>query len=192
MKRFLMYLGLSPILVGLGCSTAQIKSDFDREVNFSDLRSFDWLDMSISPGSDPYTRNTLLEKRIRNAAVKELKSKGYDNQTSGEPDFLVTYHVGIADKVSVTSYGYSYWPRYYGRFGGYYGPGRVDVRQYKEGTLILDFVDPESNQLVWRGWYVGAVKDREIGEKKIRKAVSHILEEFPPEKKKGKGYSSGY
>ena len=56
-----------------------------------------------------------------------------------------------------------------------------NVRQYTEGTLILDFIDPGSDQLVWRGWYSDAVGEGEISEKKINTAVKHILEKFPPQ-----------
>ena len=66
------------------------------------------------------------------------------------------------------------------------------MRQYREDTfsldfldlesneliLILDFIDPESKQLIWQGWYVGAIEDQEITEAEINKAVKHVLEEF--------------
>ncbi len=77
-------------------------------------------------------------------------------------------------------------------YKGFYDAEEQDVRQYKEDTLslgfldlesnelilILDFIDPESKQLVWQGWYVGAIEDREITEADIKKAVRHVLEEF--------------
>ena len=177
---------MSLILVGMGCSRAQIRSDFDREVNFGTYRSFDWMEKTYTSSNDPYAQNTLTEKRIRNATIWELESKGYRRETTGEPDFLVTYHVGVENRVDVTSYGYSYFPyRHHGHhgYGGYgYSGQNYSVYRYKEGTLILDFVDPETNQLVWRGSYVNVVSRKGIGEKKIKKAIRHILEKFPPEK----------
>ena len=85
-----------------------------------------------------------------------------------------------------TSYGYGYGGRHYRSYGYGYGPrhyghGTYGLHQYKEGTVTLDFIDAESNKLLWRGWYVGAIADGEIGEEKIYTAVKHILEEFPPD-----------
>jgi len=71
----------------------------------------------------------------------------------------------------------------YGGYGyGGYGYGGYGYDDYGyEGILILDFIDAESNELIWRGWYANDVDDGEIGEEQINKAVKHILEKFPPE-----------
>ncbi len=164
--------GIALIVGFVGCSSSHVASDYDREVDFASLKTFGW--MSRTEESAALVRNTLLEKRIRNAVDQVLTSEGYQQETIGNPDFLIAYHTGVADKIDITSYGYGYWPRYYGH-------GSFDLLQYKEGTVVLDIIEPESNQLVWRGWYVGAIADREISEEKIYTAVKHILEEFPPD-----------
>ena len=72
-------------------------------------------------------------------------------------------------------------------FGGgrYYGWGgqNIDVHEYTQGTLILDFVDTKNKHLVWRGSAQGALPDNptpEKIEKKINEAVAKLLEKFPP------------
>ena len=68
------------------------------------------------------------------------------------------------------------------RFGygsGYYGGGRLNV----EVTLVLDFVDPVSNNVIWRGMYKHKMGESGImimTVDKITKAVKKILKEFPP------------
>ena len=106
---------------------------------------------------------------------------GYQKQ-SENPALLIVYHTGLKDKIDVTSRGYGYRPGYYGRghYGGGYGAGGLDVRTYKEGTLILDIVDPETMQLIWRGWAVDALNDLENASMYINKAVREILARFPP------------
>ena len=78
------------------------------------------------------------------------------------------------------SYGY----RGYGRYGypgyGGYGYRGYGGYAYQEATLSLDFVDAESNELLWRGWYVGKIRDGQLSEKKINKAVKRIIKKFPP------------
>ena len=174
MKNVSVFLSLCLMIGLMSCSRSFVKSDYDREVDFANYKTYDWMAQPQKSSSDPLAQNTLLEKRIKNAVEKELTAMGYQKQTTGKPDFLIVYYIGVEDKLDVTSYGYGYWRRYH-------GAGGVDVRQYKEGTLILDIIDPKLDQLVWRGWYVDAVDDREIGMEKIRKAIQHVLEEFPPQ-----------
>ncbi len=127
-----------------------------------------------------------------------LVAKNLSKQANS-PDFLIAFSVAVEDKVDVRSdrfgygYGYGYRPGYY-RFGyrsryygfgygsGYYGNSGLDVYQYKEATLILDFIDPASNELLWRGVYIDEIDESGImKEDKINEAVKHILEKFPPE-----------
>jgi hypothetical protein len=58
----------------------------------------------------------------------------------------------------------------------------ADVRTFQESTLVLDLLDPSSDDLVWRGWGIGIVgtRDRDRGQEKIEKGVRAILAEFPP------------
>ena len=83
------------------------------------------------------------------------------------------------------SYGHGFGHHRFGHhgfgYGGYGYPGYGYDDYGYEGILILDVIDAESNELVWRGWYADEVDDGEIGEKKIRQAVKHILEQFPPQ-----------
>jgi hypothetical protein len=95
-----------------------------------------------------------------------------DTQT---PDLLLTYHVGLKEKVDVSSYGYRW---------GWYGPSSVDVWQYTEGTLAVDFIDGGSKDMVWRGYAVEVVGDPKNQEKRINAAVKKLFKKFPPKPKK--------
>jgi Domain of unknown function (DUF4136) len=74
------------------------------------------------------------------------------------------------------------------RYGGGYGwgagyGGGVTTVEYKEGTLILDLVEPAKKQLIWRATIVGTLQESsednvEIGDKAIAKA----FESYPPPK----------
>ena len=92
-------------------------------------------------------RNSLLDKRIKSAVNDAMAAKGLE-QFESNPGFLVTYHVGVQDKVDVTDWGYSYHP--YDYYGGWAGRD-IQVTQYQEGTLVLDFIDTEGMNLAWRG-----------------------------------------
>lgn len=163
-------------LIGIsGCASISVTTDYDQEVDFARYKTFDWIKQK--PKIPPRRRidATLLDKRIKDAVEAELSFKGYKRVGKGEPDFLVAYHIGAQNKVDVSTYGYRYGPR--GRWVG----RQVEVHRYKEGTLILDFVDPATKQLVWRGTAVGAVHTPGDLERKLLEAVGKLLEEFPPE-----------
>ena len=73
----------------------------------------------------------------------------------------------------------------YGR-RGWYGAGssHTTVRQYEQGTLLLDLIDPESKQLIWRGTGQTRLRDLKTPEERearVREVVDRILERFPPE-----------
>ena len=195
MKNIKLVLGLVLVTGLISCSRSLVRSDYDREINFARLRTFDWKSESEYSGSNSLAKNSLFEKRLKKAVEAELVARNLSKQANS-PDFLITYSVAVENKVDVRSdrfgYGYGYRPGYYGfgyrsryyGFGygsGYYGNGGLDVYQYKEATLILDFIDPASNQLLWRGVYIDEIDDSGmITEDKINEAVEHILEKFPP------------
>jgi len=202
MKNTKVVLGLVLVTGLISCSGRLVRSDYDREINFARLKTFDWKSESEYSGSNGLAKNSLFEKRLRKAVEVELVAKNLSKQAN-RPDFLIAYSVAVEDKVDVRSdrfgygYGHGYRPGYYGfgyrsgyyGFGygsGYYGNGGLDAYQYKEATLILDFIDPASNELLWRGVYIDEIDDSGIiTEEKINEAVKHILEKFPPENSSG-------
>lgn len=177
--------------VALGaCSIMNITSDYDPSTNYSGLSTYNWMPDPQETTGDPRIDNPFLASRIRNAVDNTLAAKGY--LVSDTPDFLIGYHAAVKDKTDVqtinTSYGYGPgwgWEYGYGnRPYGWTGAPETFVYEYEEGSLILDIVDPESNELIWRGSAQAEV-DRsaspEKREKKINEAVERILAQFPPQ-----------
>ncbi len=118
----------------------------------------------------------------------QLESKGY-TQTPDNPDFRIAMHLSKQEKTrveSVTDSGYTYT---FGRrinWGDNLDPGRINVYEYEEGTLILEFVDAQSKELIWRGVGMGDVQRYENLKKKdvrINEDVQKLLKNFPPTKK---------
>ena len=61
------------------------------------------------------------------------------------------------------------------------------MREYREGTLILDVVDASSNKLAWRGTAQAELSeksDAKKSQKLINEAVDEMLEKFPPKPRK--------
>lgn len=173
MKNVPIFLSLCLFFSFLSCSPISVKSDYDHEVDFTKYRTFKWMPFPKKRPKNTVKPNSILDKRIRRAVNSQLEARGYEIKATGRTDALLAYHVGVKQKIDVSRVDYGYWrgwPRH-----------RVYAHRYKEGTLIVDLVDPELKQLVWRGWAVGAVGNFDESEKKINEAVAKILEEFPPQ-----------
>ena len=201
MKAINIFLFLFIIYFTISCSTIyNVQYDYDINVNFARLKTYDWL-----PIHEEADISSLDIKRIRNSVNSQLKTKGL-KITSDNPDFLIVVHVGKEQKLNITNWGYGYWPYggywggygygpygrswrgyygpYWGYWGGYWEPGRVSIYEYEEGSLILDFVDAKTKELIWHGSakaIVGNEKTPEERQKKIYETVQKILEKYPPQ-----------
>ncbi len=168
-----------------GCAT-RVRSDFDREAVFSDYNTFDWIAPLVRASEEgvqadpegPFVRNSLLDKRIRAAVNRNLETRGFHYVEGGESDFRLNYHVTFKDKLVGSGSGFGYFGRY--RRGGFSSGFNWSVRQYQEGTIIIDIVDRAKDQLVWRGWVVSRNRDGNFDEAEITRAVNMILMRFPP------------
>ena len=157
-----------------------VSYDYDRNADFARLRTYDWLTMPVAGASDAEEKiDTISIRRIKSAVNNNLESKGLKFSPE-RPDFLIALHLRTKERLRSTTYGGPYFYPYYG-----YAPYWVTstIRQYEEGTLVLDFIDSESKQLIWRGSAksdLDAVTTPEKKERVIREAVEKILDNFPP------------
>ncbi len=175
-------------LIGLvaltGCAM-KVRSDFDHDAVFSYYNTFGWLEPPARASEEanadpeaPFERNSLLDKRVRTAVNTYLEARGFKYADKAESDFLLNYHVRFKDKLYGSGTDFGYFGRYYR--GGFGSGFNYSVRQYQQGTIILDIVDREKDQLVWRGWAVTRSTDGNFDEAEISRAVELILERFPP------------
>jgi hypothetical protein len=179
--RRLVRLALVAAAGWIACSGVRVTTDFDPNADFSDVRSWAWLDERSGVEGDRADVASLLDRRVRGAIEAELESKGIARVDRSAAKALVTYHIGVEKKLDVNTINTGYG---YGRYGGFGGiHSTTTVTEYQEGTLLIDVVDPTSKQLVWRG--AGQARIREYStpderEQRVKEAVKLILEKFPP------------
>jgi hypothetical protein len=177
MKKWSLVLIVALISLSVSCSSITTQYDYERGEDFSRFKTFSFIPVPPELG-----KNQLVMKRIDQAIIKNLATKGL-TQTDSNPDLLIAIHTDVKDKVNVTSYGYAYAPYY---SFGYWGPGirgGTDVRQYEEGTLIIDMVDAQQKEMVWRGMASKALPSAPTPEKIdkiIDDVVSKIFNKYPP------------
>ena len=84
-------------------------------------------------------------ERIEAAIIQELKLKGI--QLSDEPEFLLNIAVSVEEKVQ-TRETTIHDMHYMGQRNYHWEVEEIPVGTYKEGTLIIDFIDTSTNELV--------------------------------------------
>lgn len=164
------------ILALAACSPEiRVYSDHDPDYNVRNFSTVDWGQQSgIEANRNPLHYNELNDKRIKSAILKELSSRGY-SRTEEDPDLVIHYHIIIDDQSVVTTEPYGYF------YGPYWMRMQTHVYSYREGTLIIDLMDPKTNNLVWRGWATAAIDmiTQEQTEEMINRAVAKIFRRFP-------------
>jgi len=159
--------------------------DYDKSANFSNFKTFAWVEnASLTKDTTNYQINGLMEKRVRTAVNKELsQTLGMSLVDAAQADVLVNYHASVDKELEVDTFNVGYGARW-----GYWGTGfqrDTTAREYEVGTLVIDIIDRESNQLVWRGAKEGRLKKNQSPEQReasIKETVANILSNFPPHK----------
>lgn len=189
------------LILGLSaCASVQTSTNFDPNSaqSFGKYHTYAWLPMKAAKTEqDARVYNPIIQTRVQQSVDRELAARGFQKVAPGQkPDFKMGWHGAVDEKVAVDTvdsyYGYAWDPWYdpfFGpvAFGGAGFPGdETMVREYQQGTLVLDVVDAGSNKLVWRGTaqaqlseHMSAAKSQKL----IDRSVDKLLKDFPPEPK---------
>ncbi len=68
MKNTKLVLGLVLVTGLISCSGRLVRSDYDREINFARLKTFDWKSESEYSDSSSLAKNSLFEKRFEKSS----------------------------------------------------------------------------------------------------------------------------
>lgn len=182
MKKLLKFIPILVFaLVLTSCSSVRVATDYDREANFDQYKTFAF----FKPGIDKAEISDLDKRRILRAIETELLAKGYTK--SEDPDMLVSMFTKSTQRVDVynNAWGWSGWG--WGGYGGWgWGPGwgGNQVSTSTEGMLYIDIIDNAKKELIWQGSGTGylVTKNIEKKEARIKEFVQKTLMQFPPEK----------
>jgi len=159
---------LATSLLVAGVLAAGVDVDYDRSADFAKYTDYAWQEGTPAGG--------LMQKRIVAAIDHELAADGLE-RAEGEAGLYVVTHASVdsEQRIEVDDFGYM------GRRRGWGGMTTVDVQDVAVGTLVVDLIDADSGDLVWRGLASEALSSKaEKNEKKINKAVMKMFKKFPP------------
>lgn len=199
MKKILLGLTLA-LGGGLSACSPAVNVEQRANVDFARYRTFDFAETEVKTNGDrnPLLRSPIAQDHIKQAIAGELAKRGL-REVEANPDVLVSTHTFVEqaertvyDTYPGPNYAYPYAVGYRGRFlpinyGYWYTPAYYQAprtEQYREGTLIIDFIDARTNNLVWRGSMADPVDDPARLGSDFSKSAKEILDKFPVGEKK--------
>ena len=175
--RLLLLISCSCLLVG--CSALlETGSQQAPGASFARRSTFRFL----PDPSAPTTTSNYWRGEIGQALLSALNSKGYRFFPNRQTDFLVLYHIGLADHETLAN------------LDPYLAPNQtamMDISKLQDprhpgeaakGAIIIDFLDPKQKKLLWRGWARAKFEQVQPGPSMQRQAklvVDQILAKFP-------------
>ena len=154
----------------LAALAQEVSVNYDKTYDFSKIKTF-----AIQQGSE--AKDPFLAKHFVNAVTQGLAAKGW-TQAEAAADATVVLHGQSQDRKKLEGYSTGGW-----RWGG--GMGSAQLTDYKVGSIVVDIFDTKTKTLLFRGIATDEKSDKpEKNEKKIDKAVSKMLKDFPPGSKK--------
>lgn len=181
MRKISVAIALALVL----CSpvVGKVAIDFDPNVDFSKFETFAYIGgvenlvmMQLNPD--------LINNRIHRMVVRELTKKGLrEVQPDHNPDLVVRYWANSSQQVNLAAMGN--WGPYGPYIGSYWGWvfDTVSASSTREGTLVLDLIDPRSKALAWRLYLIRKITNPDKDWKKADEEFAKGFESYPPTEK---------
>jgi hypothetical protein len=173
---------LFSLLIVVGCSSSSnVVSSAAPEVDFSQLKTFDFVRVADTDGQE---YQSLVTTYLRNAVTRELTARGMTQ--NAQPDVMVNFSIETQEKVRSRSvptggYGVGYDPFYDAYYDGWGATHQTMIDQYTEGRLNIDLIDPAVRKMIWQGSTSGRLtkQDYENAEATLNGAVAEIFAAYP-------------
>ena len=174
------------LMVTACASTPTAVMDFDPGFNFSAIKTISILPLNRSVSSIADISD-IQAARMNETLGNELTRRGYSVvEDPATADLLLTWHLVTQERTDVRTYN-TMSARYSSCWNCPRGAGmstqNVSVRQFTQGTLIADMIDPAAMQSVWRSIFEARLRDLdpEEAEEKRRSVAEALFTEFAPQ-----------
>jgi hypothetical protein len=163
------------------CSTMPVGVEYDHAARFAGYHEFACL-----PGATYGAAGASVVQEGREAIERELARKGFKRaEDASTADFLVDFRLGAQDRTEVHTYPPPYDGRWWSLQDWWGHPDwayTLDVRQYREGMLVIDIYDARSRARIWHGWTRKELTRSDVQHSAglIRAAAHSVLKGFPP------------
>ena len=178
----LMLLSLSLVVI-TGCASGGLPEpalDHMAGYDFGHVKTVAYLPRKGGP-ADPSTFSDMEIERMHAAFARALSAKGISVvEDRDKADILASWHLVTQEQTNVRAYNST---SYYRCWGCGPSVSDVSVRQYTQGTLIFDLVDPQMRKSVWRGVMQSKLDDKRKAEgqqERFNEIATVMLKNYPP------------
>jgi hypothetical protein len=155
------------LVMTAGLVAQKVNVDSDPAAPFATYKTYAWMTGASAP-------NPLNEQRLHAGIDDRLAARGLVKDTAA-PDLIVTTNVMTQRHQELVPSGFAIGP-WWG--AGYYGGGYVE--SWVEGTLVVDFYDGKTKQMVWRGVATATASEKPTKNiAKMNKALDKMFEKLP-------------
>lgn len=151
------------IVMAQFASAQKVKSDFDHNYKLAGLKSFAFAPLSPE---DPLSSRPDVAQKIGSDLKSQLEKAGFAEDKQN-PSFLVEYSASkhtYSDSYSTTTNAWT-------------AGSEVWNTKYTVGTLVVDFLDPQTKQPFWRGTATQTVYAGSL-QKYVPKGVQKLVQAF--------------
>ena len=157
------------------CASRGVSSYAMRGFDVRQFPTYSWGPAdALSTGDPRLDNNEFFIRRVREQIDAELTRRGFEKITGRQPDLLLHFHASVTQQIDTRVVDTGYVNHQTTEGGAYV---------FDAGTLFIDFVDPRTNTLVWRGWAEGrldgAIDDQASMDARVDESVRHILQRLP-------------
>ncbi|HVZ49366.1 MAG TPA: DUF4136 domain-containing protein [Gemmatimonadaceae bacterium] len=140
-------------------------------------RTYTWVVADEFPTGDPrLDSNPIFVETLRTAIGAELKRLGLE-PGGNDADLTVHFHATVQQAYDVYDVD---------RRAGYAQPGferAPQVRQFDEGTVVVDVSDRVERRVIWRGWMQtdlsGAIGNDAVLAERVQRGMKELFAKFP-------------
>lgn len=117
---------------------------------------------------------------IKNEIARNLQTRSLDEARDASLKINIAIAVKEKTQTRQTDFRTDGYPRYMGQRRYSWKSQEVPVGKYREGTIILDLVDANTNKLMWQGGAEGILPGNNNNfEERISPVIAKIISEIP-------------
>ena len=173
-----LFLLMSLMVFQVGTAQVQVSYSKAENIDFTKFKTYQIysLDVKNIPEFEPKKEGlNLLIVEIN----KQMTSRGYQ-KVKENPDLIINIGVVITNETQTRQTDFRDAPRYIGQRNYHWQSEEIVVSRYIEGTVTLDIVSTEANEMIWQAVSSGILqKKREKNLKKIPKGAQKLFKRFP-------------
>jgi hypothetical protein len=178
-KIFIIFLAI----ISFSC-TRNLHIEREPNIFIEQYRTYGWNKLEATKAAHPLYSSVELNQTIMREIDKNLAKKGF-RRNIDMPDFFVDFHIYVEEQKFqnlVCETGFYRGERYLTDLSQRTYCESPKIVNYDDGTLIIDIIDAQTRQLVWRGTAGEIINNPVYATEIFRLKVKRILKKFPVQK----------